>query len=465
MTRPALEAPAPGTGVRTAGPCGPTTGPVPPDAPDPLALLNLFGDGFIRDPYPWLDALRAQAPVHYDPRTGLWLISRHWDIRRVLLDPAAFRPDNAQQAVTRLPMAVLRVLARAGFQLPPALANNGAPSHSGLRRVVTRFFNARCVAAAVPVIERIADELLAVTSAHIDAEGEGDLFTTFAQVLPCRVLMELLGIEDVDPATLIRWSDASLELFWGRPNPDRQLELAELVGEFHQWLSATVSGGAAASGSFVGALARHRLPDGTPLDHGTTVSVCFFVLIAGQSTTGQLIATVLRQALAHPGLWPNLAQQTGLAGAWVEEVLRREPPVTTWRRVTARQVELGGAKLPAGAPLLLMLLGSGSDPEVFAEPDSMCPHRPNVRHHLAFGAGRHRCPGASLARTEAAVALRAAARRLPQVRLAEEDGERPMLGLLSFRAPLRVTVVGEQTIDGFRPATTAPTRRTPNLQG
>ncbi|MFE4758837.1 cytochrome P450 [Streptomyces mirabilis] len=113
----------------------------------------------------------------------------------------------------------------------------------------------------------------------------------------------------------------------------------------------------------------------------------------------------------------------------------------TWRRIAARPVELGGANVPADAQLLLLLLGSGSDPEVFAEPERMCPHRANFRHHLAFGVGRYRCPGALLARTEAAVALRAVAHALPQVRLAAGESEPPMLGLLSFRAPLRVTVI------------------------
>jgi len=404
-----------------------------------LDLLDLFGEGFVRDPYPWLDTLRAEAPVHHDPRTGLWLVSRHEDIRRVLLDPDAFRPDNAQHAVTPLPVGALRVLARAGFGLPPALANNGTASHPGLRRLVTRFFNARRVAAAVPVIERIADELLATAGARIDASGGGDLFASFAQVLPCRVLMELLGIDGVPPATLIRWSDASLELFWGRPTPERQLELAPLVAEFHQWLTRTVRAGTASPGSFVAALAGHRLPDGEPLDAETAVGACFFVFVAGQSTTGQLLATVLRRALAEDGLWPRLADEPGLAEAWVEEVLRREPPVTTWRRVTGRPVTLGGVGLPEGAQLLLMLMGSGSDPEVFTAPERMCPHRADVRQHLAFGVGRHRCPGASLARTEAAVALRQAARRLPRIRQAEDEAP-PMLGLLSFRAPLRVAV-------------------------
>ncbi|MFE9773452.1 cytochrome P450 [Streptomyces sp. NPDC005931] len=433
----ALDVPVSGTG--TAG-RGPVAGAGSFATPDPLDRLDLFGEGFVRDPYPWLDALRVQAPVHHDPGTGLWLVSRHSDIRRVLLDPVVFRPDNAQHAVTPLPVPVLRVLARAGFGLPPALANNGTPSHPGLRRVVSRYFNAQQVAAAVPVIERVADELLTTVRDQIGATGGCNLFTSFAQPLSCRVLMELLGIENIDPATLIRWSDASLELFWGRPTLQRQLELAECVGAFYQWLNQTVRGGEAPAGTFLRELTRHRLPDGEPVDAATVVGVCFFVFVAGQSTTGQLISTVLRRTLAEPGQWPRFGEEVGLAEAWVDEVLRREPPVTSWRRVTAHPTELGGVQLPEGAPLLLMLMGSGSDPEVFPEPERLCPRRENVRHHLAFGAGRHRCPGASLSRTEAAVALRAASRRLPTVRPAPETADPPMLGLLSFRAPLEVTV-------------------------
>ncbi|MFD9035397.1 cytochrome P450 [Streptomyces sp. NPDC059567] len=440
--------PGPASPTDPAGPCpyGRATGdsPLPPHEAlgefGALGALDLFGEGFVRDPYPWLDVLRAEAPVHHDPATGLWLVSRYDDIRRVLLDPAVFRPDNAQHAITPLGVPALRVLARAGFRVRPALANNGSETHPGLRRVVTRFFNAQRVAAAVPVIERVADELLDTVRTEIDATGGSDLFGAFAHTLPCRVMMELLGIDGLDTATLVRWSDASLELFWGRPTPERQLELAALVAEFHQWLTTAVTNRTAPADSFVGALVRHRLPDGKPLDVQTAVGACFFVFVAGQSTTGQLIATVLRGALAEPGVWPRAAHEEGLAQAWVEEVLRREPPVTTWRRVTERPVELGGAPLPAGAELLLMLMGSGSDPEVFDAPEEMRPYRTNSRHHLAFGVGRHRCPGASLARTEAAVALRAAARRFPALRLAPDAPPPPVLDLLSFRAPLQVPV-------------------------
>lgn len=235
--------------------------------------------------------------------------------------------------------------------------------------------------------------------------------------------------------TLIEWSDAALELFYGRPSAERQACLAEPVADFHRWLTDQVADAGQTDG-LIGALRRHRLPSGELLDTATAVAVVFIV---GQSTTGQLIFTVLRRSLADPQVWTRAAAEDSFAQAWVEEVLRREPPVTTWRRVTAREVELSGVRLREGAQLLLMLMGAGSDSELFENPVSMCPNRANVRRHLSFGIGRHRCPGAALARTEAAIALRTGAQLLPDAVLAE-DLETPVRGLLSFRAPLHVTV-------------------------
>ncbi|MGW2304381.1 cytochrome P450 [Streptomyces sp. NPDC001809] len=401
-------------------------------------LPGLSDARFVRDPYPVLAALRRDDPVHYDSDTGLWLVSRYADVRQVLLDPVAYLPDNAQHAVSPLSMPALRSLARARFSLPPALANNGGSTHAELRRLVTRFFNAGRVSAAVPLIEETARGMLADLGGRHAADSPLDLATAYAQLLPCRVMMRLLGIDGIPDTTLTMWSDAALELFYGWPSAERQIRLGELVADFYRWLAGQVDGGAPADG-LIGSLRRHRRADGEPLDVPTAVAVCFFVFIAGQSTTGQLISTALLRALAEPGTWARAATEDGFAEAWVEEILRREPPVTTWRRVAAREVELSGTTIPAGAQLLLMLMGTGSDPEVFDEPDELVPYRGNIRHHLSFGAGRHRCPGASLARTEAAVALRTAARMLPDA-VPVEAGEPPMLGLLSFRAPLHVVV-------------------------
>ncbi|MGW0520510.1 cytochrome P450 [Crossiella sp. NPDC003009] len=395
--------------------------------------LDLFGPGFVSDPWPHLAELRERAPVHHDRHTGLWLVSRHADIRAVLADPAGFVPDNALTAITPVPPAQLRVLARARFSLPPTLANNGTDSHTGLRRLVAGYFTPAKVRAAEPRIRALATEYLD----RLPASGEFDLVAGLAAELPCRVLLELLGITGVDLPVLKAWSAASLELFWGRPGPGRHQALAEAAGEFHQWLAARIRAATPGSPDLFGQLAAHRAPGDRPLRVAEAVGVCYFLLIAGQETTSQLLSTLLHRLIPRTDLWPRLAAgDQELAAACVEEVLRREPPVNTWRRVAARPATLSGVRVPQGAHLLLLLAGAGSDPEVFADPESFCPARPDPRRHLAFGHGRHFCLGAGLARTEAAVVLTEVASRLPHLRLLEP--EPPMLGLLSFRAPLRV---------------------------
>ncbi len=372
-----------------------------------------------------LRALRENAPVHRDERTGMWLVSRYADVRAVLADPRRFHPDNALTAVVPIPRPVLRVLARAGFSLPPTLANNGTDTHADLRRLVARFLTPARVAAVGPRIAELAAERLDRLG------GRADLHVELARDLPAIVLLEVMGIRDVDVDALKVWSTASLELFWGDVTVERQHELARPAAAFHQWLTSRIKAADPAGDDLFGAL-RAR---GVPIRDAA--GLCYFLLIAGQETTTQLLGAAFHAVLRHD-LWSRL-DEPGVAAACVEEVLRRDPPVSTWRRVTAEPVTLSGVQVPAGAPLLLMLAGSGSDPEAFEEPERFCPARSGARRHLAFGYGRHFCLGAGLARLEAEVVLRQTARRFPNLRLAS-TAPPPMLGLLSFRAPLSVEV-------------------------
>lgn len=402
-----------------------------------LEALDLFGADFVADPFPVLDQLRRHAPVHRDAETGLWLVSRYADVREILMDPHTYLPDNAQNAVSRLSVPALRILAASGFALPPALANNGGPTHAGLRSLVAGFLTSTQVSAAVPVIESTASRLLETVAEELRSRAESDLSTAYARPLPCLVMMRLLGVTGVPLQTLLTWSEAALELFYGKPTPQRQLLLAEHTAAFFRWLTELTA--AQDSEGLPAALQAHFLPSGAALSPATAVAVCFFVFIAAQATTGQLISTVLSTAAADPQVWSNAGHEEGFAEAWVDETLRREPPVTTWRRVARRDVLLSDVPVPTGAELLLMLMSTGSDPAVFIEPQRLCPQRPNARLHLSFGAGPHRCPGAALARTEAAAALRIAARELGEVQLLNH-GPYEMTRLLSFRAPARVPI-------------------------
>ncbi|MBB5920604.1 cytochrome P450 [Actinoalloteichus hoggarensis] len=438
------------------------------------------GDLFPRlwDP-PSVDA--ATPSVWYSEETDLWLVRRAADIRRVLADVDTFRPDNALDAFTPLSVPALRTLARAGFSLPPTLANNGTETHAGLRGVVASFVTPRRVEAAVPTIRRLVRSWLDDAVPDLRGGAVLDLAVPLARDLPARVLLHLLRVEGVDLAVLKAWSSASLELFWGVPDERRQRDLAVLAGDFHRWLRGRLAAADPSGSDLFAALRRHRLPDGSPLSTPAAVGVCYFLFIAGQETTTQLLAGLLHRMLGEPRRWGEIAAGApGAAEACVEEFLRLAPPVPTWRRITAAPTVIDGVTVPAGARLLLLLGAAGTDgatsphagcpvPSTVLEgrplgsaggvaappadetgrrgpvlrvepagPGEFHPGRPNPRRHLAFGHGPHFCLGANLARTEAAVVLRTVASALPRLRRVEDDP--PQLRLLSFRAPRRVLV-------------------------
>jgi cytochrome P450 len=268
-----------------------------------------------------------------------------------------------------------------------------------------------------------------------------DLVQAVAAEPPALVVLDMLGLTDVDVPALKAWSLDSLELFWGWPDEDRQLELAHSAAEFYAWLrSRTTAARRAPGDDLFGVLVALGLTD------EEVCAVGYFLLIAGQETTTQLISTTFHRTLGETlrraalggaegeGAEPTPTEvrrrgafeptEVRRRGAFdpaevVEDVLREASSVPTWRRVTAGPAVVGDVELPGGAPVLLGLSGHGGPAD------------------LAFGVGVHRCLGAGLARMEARVALGCAAGLLSAVRLVEEP---PMIDLLSFRAPKRLMV-------------------------
>ncbi|MFF0340290.1 hypothetical protein [Kribbella sp. NPDC004875] len=344
-------------------------------------------------------------PARYDEGLGYWVVDDPAQAREVLLDPDTFRPDNAVLAHTPLAVKALRVLSAVGFALPPTLANNAGKSHRPIRAAVARFFSPARVAAVEPLTRELTAARVASASARLAAGEQVDLVQAIAAEPPALVVLRLLGLGDVDVPALKAWSLDSLELFWGCPDEDRQLELAHSAAEFYGWLrSRTTAAREAPGDDLFGVLA------GLGLSDEEVCAVGYFLLIAGQETTTQLISTAFQRSV---GASIDPAEM-------VEDVLRDASSVPTWRRVTAEATTLGDVRLPARAPVLLGLSGHGGPAD------------------LAFGIGIHRCLGAGLARLEARVALECTQYLLRAVRLTEEP---PMIDLLSFRAPKRLLAV------------------------
>ncbi|MEV5049953.1 cytochrome P450 [Arthrobacter sp. LAR12-1-1.1] len=360
-------------------------------------------------------------------------------VRDVLHRPADFSPANSLVAVTPLEGPALRVLQRVSFALPPVLASNDTDTHAGIRKVVAGFFTPATVAAMEPRIRGLAQEAAKNAADQLGSSGHVDLVQTVAAFPPAVVMLELLGLPVRDLTDLKGWGLDSMELFWGWPDEARQLELAHSAADFYVWLRKLVAESRTAPGrNLFKSLAEHGL---------STPEICslgYFLLIAGQETTTQLISTTLFRLLkgSAPVGWNDAASDAG-SKTMVRHVLATESSVPTWRRVAAHDTNLGDTVIPAGSEILLELTGnqitspSGQErAHIVGQADL---REASASPGLVFGSGIHRCLGAKLAELEAAVIVQETAAALPGIQL--HDPEPEWIRFLSFQAPRTVTVV------------------------
>ncbi|MHA7306630.1 cytochrome P450 [Arthrobacter sp. TMN-49] len=336
-------------------------------------------------------------------------------VRDIMRRTDDFAPSNALTSVVPMAPATLRILSKVRFALPPVLASATGAQHRAVRTMVGRFFTPAKVAAIEPRVRELARDRLAATGLALQW-GPVDLVDSVGRHIPPVVMAELTGQPTPELELLKRWSRDSLELFWGWPDPERQLVLARSAAEFYGWLRQEAAA-ARGTGSLFGVL------DAAGLSSAEVCSLGYFLVIAGQETTSQLISTVLYRGLESAGGWAALADPAA-ARSHVRNVLASESSVHTWRRAALRDTQVAGSAVPAGAEILLELTGQHAE------------HAGPTAFSLAFGHGLHRCLGAKLAELETALVLEETARALPRLELA---GAPPQwLRLLSFQAPLSV---------------------------
>jgi hypothetical protein len=108
---------------------------------------------------------------------------------------------------------------------------------------------------------------------------------------------------------------------------------------------------------------------------------------------------------ASPELYAALRADRSLIPIAVEESLRHDSPVQVLARAVLADTEIEGQPLHPGDRVVFGVASANRDEAVYDAPDEFHLDRARPRDHLGFGAGPHVCPGASLARMEAIVAV------------------------------------------------------------
>ncbi|MBW5419986.1 cytochrome P450 [Streptomyces sp. BG9H] len=350
--------------------------------------------------------LRGGGPVKVRIRTGeAWLITRYADVRAVLTD-ARFSSDDTR------PGFPVRI------QLPPAprvmsFTRMDGPEHGRLRRMAMTEFTARRTRALRPSVELLVERL-------VDELERGprpvDLVAAFSVRLPSLVIARMLGVPEADECDFTELSQAVLS----QDATPEQIYAAFV--EMTRYLDELIRRkGRDPQEDMLSRLATRYVATGE-LSHDDLVAMARLFLVAGHETTAHQLSLSVLSLLREPVLWDRLRREPDLFAPAVEELLRYWSITQDNQvRVAVDDAEIGGARIAKGDGVILAYPSANHDETVFPGGDRLDLDR-DASRHIAFGHGPHLCPGASLARMELEVALRALVGRFPGLRVADAPG-------------------------------------------
>ena len=382
-----------------------------------LGAALMTDPAVIADPYPAYDVLRSRGRL---VDNGLMLATVDHELTTTMLRSPDFRVSP--QAPGTLP-PVIRLALRLGGSWalgpaqPPSMLASDPPDHTRYRKLVIRAFSAKAVAALRTRTEQVADELLDAMARRGD---RADLVADYAALLPATVIAEMLGAPASMRDRFLAWGEgAALSLDAGLSYSDFRRSERD-IDALHAWMLGHFGRIRRDPGEdILSALVTAHHEDGR-LTEDELSSIAMLLLAAGFETTVNLIGNGAALLLAHPDQWALLHGEPERWPTAIDEMLRYESPVQRTGRVAVVDTELGGTAVARGSFVITHLGGANRDPAVFPDPHRFDVTRAEAHRHLAFSQGIHFCLGASLARMEGEVALRALVERFPDMRPAGE---------------------------------------------
>lgn len=395
---------------------------------EPFKLTSPFGA--------WKE-LREQAPVMWDDRINMFVVTRYEDVRGVFEDWETFSSKNAQQPIRPLCAEAKKIMADGGFTTYSGLSARIPPEHTRIRAVATKAFTPRRYKVLEPFIRENADKLIDAMIAK--GTNSGDILTDLAYDLPTITIFTLIGVPHDMIDQVKEWATSRATLTWADLTDEEQLPHARNMVAYWNYCQSIVSNAKENPGdNLVTDLVNLQAAGEEITDH-EIASFLYSLLFAGHETTTTLISNATRQLLINRDSWEAIkADQTKIPGA-IEEVLRSAGSIVAWRRTAERDAVVGGVDIPKDSQVLVVMGAANYDPEMFPNPDKFDIERENARQHLSFGYGIHYCIGNMLGKLQTRVALEELTVKLPDLQIV--DGESIEFGdNLSFRVPLTVPV-------------------------
>ena len=402
------------------------------------AVLERIPADFMQNPYPILQQLRDQGPVHevvFAHGAKVWLVTGYDEVRTLVNDPRVSKDGRRMNELfarhSGLPFEPeTGETTNLGFDddLAAHMLNSDPPRHSRLRALVSKAFTAQRVAQWRPQVEQVVERLLDA----FEGRTEVDLIDEFAVRLPISTICDLFGMPEQDREDFRLWS---LKLVGAGQDPD---EVADASKRMVDYANTLINAKRANPGDDMTS-ELIRVTEGTDsLTQGELVSMIFVLCVAGHITTIYSIGNAVASLLTHPDELARLRADPSLMPTAVDELLRYDGPsgVGTFR-FTTDDIPIAGTVIPAGEILALSWHSANRDGSHFPDADRLDLGR-HPLGSMAFGHGIHYCLGVPLAKMQIEIALDRLINRFPDLRLAVEpeqlrrDNSALLRGLLAL---------------------------------
>jgi cytochrome P450 len=363
------------------------------------ADIDLFDDQVLLDPYPVYATLRETAGVVHLPRNEAYALTRYDVVRDALADWETF--SSVGLGFNDMVNGALQ---------GTSLASD-PPVHTELRAALAENLTPRALRNMKELIDAKADALVA----DLVEQGSFEAIDALARAFPLEVVADLIGFTGDVRNNMIRWGAAAMEVVG--PLNQRTADNFPIAGELYGWCAqvtqADLTPDSVGYGVFE-AEARGAIPQ------GSAGHIIHQYLGAGLDSTIAAIGNTVALFAAHPDQLALVRRDPSLVPAAFNEVLRFWAPLNVWGRRVTKDVQIGGAVIPAGAKAALMIGGGNRDPRHYENPDAFLVER-NPVDLLTFGYGIHSCAGQGLARLEGQAIIEALSRRVERLVVGDEQ--------------------------------------------